>query len=138
MVRALRGAAAVLWLAGSGCTSLREIPRSQYAAKPERKDVHVLTREGLAYEFDYVEIDADTLVGYRRRDTEGPVPDYSTLRLALDDVSRLEARQVNWTRTGLIGAAGAAVVVAAGMRVASQSSGSEGSGGGKPPGGGIP
>lgn len=127
-----------LWLAGSGCTSLREIPRTEYAARPERKYVHVMTRRGLAYEFDYIQIKGDTLVGYRRRDVEGSIEDYDSLPLALDDVAKLEARQIDWTRTSLLGAAGVAVVVAAGMRVASQNSGGESSGGGKPPGGGIP
>ena len=98
-----------------GCTSLREIPRDQIAVKPERKDVRVVTRAGLQYEFDFARFEGDTLVGYRRRDVEGPIPDYATLRIALDDVARVSSREVDWTRTAIIGGGVAAVGIAAGL-----------------------
>ena len=44
--RALSGALLGLWIAASGCTSLREIPRADYNTMPERKGVRVETREG--------------------------------------------------------------------------------------------
>jgi hypothetical protein len=133
--RWLRAALAAAWLVGPGCTSLREIPRSQYAAEQDRRDVHLTTREGLAYEFDYVHVDGDTLTGFKRRDIEGPIDEYASLRIALDDVARLEARGVDWKRTTIVGGSIAVVVAAAGLAVANKNSGSgnEGSGGGKPP-----
>ena len=67
------------WIAGTGCTTLREVPRSEYAARPQRDHVKITTNEGLDYEFDYVRVDEDTLVGYRERDNDDPVPDIATL-----------------------------------------------------------
>src|SRR5258706_13609376 len=65
-----------LWLAGSGCTSLREIPRGEYGARTERRDVRLVTREGLKYEFDYMRVEGDTLFGYRHREVESPVEEF--------------------------------------------------------------
>jgi hypothetical protein len=110
-----RLAAAALWLAASGCTALREVPRSQYAAQPERRNVRVMTRDSLQYEFERARFAADSLVGYHRRDVEGPVEEYSTVKLALDDVSRLTTRRVDWYRTGLIGGVGLAAILAAAL-----------------------
>jgi hypothetical protein len=120
---------------GPGCTSLREIPRSQYAVQEDRRDVHVTTREGLAYEFDYIHVDGDTLTGFKRRDLETTIEEYASLHIALDDVARLEARGVDWKRTTIVGGGIALVVAAAGLAVANKNSGgsTEGSGGGKPP-----
>jgi hypothetical protein len=56
-----------LWLAASSCTSLREIPRADYSAVPERKGVRVETRDGLVYDFDYAAFTGDSLTGYRHR-----------------------------------------------------------------------
>ncbi len=98
-----------------GCTSLREIPREQLAVKPERKDVRVVTRAGLQYEFDFARFEAESLVGYRRRDVEGAVPDYATMHIALDDVARVSSRELDWTRTALIGGGVAAAGIAAGL-----------------------
>jgi len=124
---------ASLWLLGTGCTALREIPPSQYAAAPERRHVRVVTRAGLSYEFDFVKVAGDSLLGYRRRDVGGPAEDYATLAVPLEDVARLSARGVDWYRTGLIGGGVLAAVVAAGLSARSDnSSGSETSGGGTP------
>jgi hypothetical protein len=117
-----------LWLAGAGCTSLREIPRGEYGVLAERKDVRLVTGAGLKYEFDFVHIEGDTLVGFRRREVEGPIDEFGTIHLALDDVSRLEARRIDWIRTGIVGAGAAAGIVAAGA-IRNQSDGG-GSGGG--------
>jgi hypothetical protein len=123
-----------LWLAGSGCTSLREIPRGEYGVQAERRDVRLVTREGLKYEFDSMRIEGDTLIGFRRRDVEGSIEEYGSVHVALDDVGVLEARRVDWLRTGLIGAGAAAVVVAAGViRNRRNDQAPETSGGGKPP-----
>jgi hypothetical protein len=113
--RRARMAACALWLAGSGCTSLREIPRGEYGVIPERKDVRLVTRAGLKYEFDYMRVEGDTLFGYRRRDVEGPIDEFGTMRVALDDVGGLEARRLDWLRTGLVAAGVVVVVVSAGL-----------------------
>jgi hypothetical protein len=132
--RAVRIGVAVLWLAGSGCTALREVPRNQIGARPERKDVRLVTREGLVYEFDFIRVEGDTMVGYRRRDVEGPIEEYATLRVPLDDVGSLKARSIDWVRTGLIGGAiAAAVVTAALIRRGSDDGGSGESPPVKPP-----
>lgn len=122
-----------MWLAGAGCTSLREIPRGEYGVLADRKDVRIETREGLKYEFDFVHIEGDTLVGMRRRDVEGPVDEFGTVRLALDDVGRLEARRVDWLRTGVIGAGAAAALVTVGVVRNQSDHGTAGSGGTKIP-----
>jgi hypothetical protein len=120
----------------TGCTALREIPRSQYAAEPERKHVRVVTRDGLVYEFDYMTVNGDSLTGYRRRDTEGPIEDYATLQVAFEEVQKLSARSIDWTRTGLIGGGVIAAFVVKGMSNSSSSSdegGESGGGGGRVP-----
>lgn len=119
--------AAALCLAASGCTALREVPRSQYATQPERRNVRVMTRDSLQYEFERVRFAADTLTGYHRRDVEGPVEEYSTVTLALEDVSNLSTRRVDWYRTGLVGGLGLAAILAAALSRAGN-----GDGGGPP------
>jgi len=103
------------WVAGSGCTALREIPRLDYAARAQDRPIRVLTREGLSYELDEAKIEADTLVGYRRRDVQGPIDEFDTLRLPLDEVVTISARRIDWYRTGLIGGLSMAAIVAVGM-----------------------
>lgn len=100
------------WVAGSGCTALREIPRSDYVALPPHRAVRVVTREGLSYELDAAKVEADTLVGYRRRDVEGPIDEFDTLRLPLDEVATISARRIDWYRTGLVGGVSMAAIVA--------------------------
>ncbi|OGF15305.1 MAG: hypothetical protein A2W00_06905 [Candidatus Eisenbacteria bacterium RBG_16_71_46] len=131
--RALGIAACCSWLAATGCTSLREIPRGEYAALPERRDVRLETKTGLVYEFDYARFDGDTLTGFRRQDLEG-VPDfYASQPFPLDDVSRLSARRLDWYRTGMIGGGVAAVVVAAALRSATKNGSSDDTSGGGGP-----
>lgn len=111
----LAAAMATLLVAGTGCTSLREIPPSQYQQKPERQNVRVTTKEGLVYEFDFARLEGDTLVGFRQRDVPGVAQDFATLRIPLDEVSRLYARSVDWLKTGGIAAAVVAGVAVAGI-----------------------
>jgi len=124
--------------AGVGCTTLRELPRSEYATRPEREHVRVTTRDGLQYEFDVAHVSGDTLVGYRERETAGPVTDIATFAIPLDDIQRLSVRGLDWYRTGLIGGSVLAAILAAGLsRAASHNDGESSSGGGKGvPGGG--
>lgn len=123
----------VVWLLGSGCTTLREIPRSDYTAEPERQHVRLWTDEGLVYEFDYLKVSGDSLVGYRQRDVEGPVDEYATLSVPVRSVARLSARRVDWTRTGLIGGGVLAAVIVAGLNSGLGNDSGGSSGGGKVP-----
>ena len=122
-------------LAGAGCTTLRELPRSEYAARPQRDRVRVATTEGLVYEFDYVKVENDTLTGYREHDVEGPVSEESSLPLPLDQVQTMSVRGIDWYRTGLVGGGALAVLVAAGLTAVNRNSHDDGSpsGGVKPP-----
>lgn len=122
------------WSAGSGCTALREIPRPDYVARAQNRPIRVVTHEGKSYEFDSAKIEADTLVGYVRRDVEGPIDEFDTRRLPLDEVASISARRVDWYRTGLLGGLSMAGIVAAAMsRHASGGSSSGTSLCGKPP-----
>lgn len=128
--RALAGAVLVGWVCATGCTTLKEVPRQDFAARPERKGVRVETREGLVYEFDYATFDADSLTGYRHRpDVEGPVDETAMFRVALDDVDHLTTRAVDWYRTGLVGGGVIASVLAVGLQAATKAGG-DGNGGG--------
>jgi len=114
----------VAWAAGSGCTALREIPRSDYAARAQDRPIRVLTSEGLSYELDAAQIEADTLVGYRRRDVQGPIDEFDTVRLPLDEVATISARRIDWYRTGLIGGLSMAAIVAVALSGSRSSGGS--------------
>jgi hypothetical protein len=125
-----RVALCALALLAAGCTSLREIPRSEYAASPERKNVRIVTRDGLKFEFDFVTVDSDSLVGYRHRDVEGLADEYATVRIPLDDISALSARHLDWYRTGLIGGGVIAAIVAHGLTGSDNQPTDAGNGGG--------
>jgi hypothetical protein len=126
----LRVTCLIAWLAGSGCTSLREIPRTEYAAAPERKNVRIVTQDGLEYEFDLVHVTPDSLYGQRRQDVDGPFDEFATMRMSLDDVTRMSTHGVDWYRTGLIGGLGLAALLAAGLSAAHNSNNSGGDSGG--------
>ncbi len=133
--RGLRVAACVLWLSNSGCTALREIPRGQYAAEPQRDHVRIVTRDGLLYDFDYATFREDSLVGFKRREGESRIDEYASLGVPLEQVATMSTRQIDWVRTGLVGGVGLIVVLVAAYK-ASQSNNSGGSssgGGGRPP-----
>jgi hypothetical protein len=105
------------WVAGSGCTALREIPRSEYAARAQDRPIRVVTREGLSYELDAAKVEADTLVGYRRRDVQGPIDEFDTIRLPLDQVATISARRIDWYRTGAVGGLSLAAIVIGAVRL---------------------
>ena len=123
-----------LVLLANGCTSLREIPRGEYAAQPERRDVRIHTRDGLVYEFDYARVQGDSLIGFRRREVEGSFDEFGTARVALDDVDQLSSRGVDWYRTGLVGGGVLLAVIVGGLSAAGRGgNGEPSSGGGKIP-----
>jgi hypothetical protein len=105
-----RAVAALACLFALGCSSMHELPRAEYAVKPERKGVVVDTREGLHYKFDLARFSPDTLIGQHLKDTEGSFEEYNVVAIPLDAVERMQVRQTNWLRTGVI--AGAAAVAA--------------------------
>lgn len=128
---------ALLALTLGACTTLREVPRTELAAHPERKGVAVETRDGLLYQFDRATFDADSMSGFRERsDIEGPFGHVVRVRIALEDVARLSVRSIDWYRTGLIGGGviGAAIGVGIGTgAIGSSGGGSSGGGGIRPP-----
>ena len=129
----LRWGMALSWLAGSGCSTLREIPRSEYDAREQRRDVRVEMSDGRVFEFDEVHVEGDTLTGYRRQDTEESVDAFATVRLPLEDVGHLRARAVDWYKTGLLSVGILGVVVVAGLSIsANNNTDTSSSGGGKP------
>ena len=131
--RAMSAVVLAAWLVMNGCTTLREIPRADFATRSERKGVRVETRDGLVYEFDYATFDPDSLTGYRNRaDAEGPADQVAMHKVALDDVSRLTTRKVDWYRTGLVGGGVIAGVIAVGLQQAAKNGGDSGGGGGGP------
>ena len=103
-------------IALDGCSAVREIPRAQLSDQPDQRDVVVDMRNGLHYEFDSARFGADSLWGYKRSEDEGDLAEVSTTPLALDDVSRVTVRRLDWYRTGLtmagVLAGGIAVAVA--------------------------
>ena len=132
--RTVRAAIALLSLLGAGCTSLREIPRSEFGTRPERRDIRVHTRDGLVYEFDVAKVANDSLVGYKRRDVEGVADEFATVRMALDDIDHLEGRGIDWYRTGLVGGGALVAVIVGGLSANHNTGNSEpSSGGGKTP-----
>ena len=132
----LRLACGLTWLAGSGCSTLQEIPRAEVAANTRQKSVQVITVDGLRYDFDFVDFRADSLIGYRRRDVEGAFDDFATVRLANQDLDHVYGHTLDWYRTTLLLGGVVAVIAAAGLSVAHNSNlggGSSGGGGGRVP-----
>lgn len=102
----------------NGCTTMREVPRTELAVQAHRKGVRVETRDSLVYTFDWATFDADSLTGYRERaELEGTLEEVSVHKIALDDVQRLTARRVDWYRTGLLSGSIVVAAVAAGLTV---------------------
>ena len=133
--RGLRVAACLLWLSGQGCTALREIPRGEFATEPQRDHVRIVTRDGLLYEFDYATFGADSITGFKRRQTETHVAEYDSLGMPLEQVAHLSTRQVDWMRTALVGGVGMLVVLIGAYKASQSNNGGNdsGGGGGRPP-----
>ncbi|MFN8588071.1 MAG: hypothetical protein U0704_09765 [Candidatus Eisenbacteria bacterium] len=115
----------VSFVLANGCTTMREVPRTELAAVAQRKGVRVVTRDSLVYTFDWATFDADSLTGYRERDElETTLQEVAVHRIALDDVQRLTARRVDWYRTGMLSGSIVVAAVAAGLTVTALKGGS--------------
>lgn len=126
----------------SGCSSLAQVPRGEFASVPVRKSVLVRTNDGEQYAFDRAVITADSLTGtgYQQRtivlpDGQPSVEEVVTeVRLPLERIASLQQKRRDWGRTAKwgAGAAGAAAfVIAVGTNVIEEDG--AGPGGGKGP-----
>ena len=124
----------------TGCSTLAQVPRGEFASVPVRKSVLVRTLEGEQYAFDRAVISADTLtgIGYRQHtiilaDGQPSIEEVATeVRLPLDHVASLQEKRRDWGRTtrwGLGAAGAAAFVIAVGTRTINDDG--AGPGGGK-------
>jgi hypothetical protein len=134
--RPLAAAILVLYVAATGCSSMRELPIAEVTSDSASRGMRVMTVDGLVYDFDEVTVTGDSLVGQRvRTDLEGPASVVVTHRIALADVQRAEARRMDWARTGMTAGGVLAAVLVAGLGAAIKKS-SGGSSGGSSSGGG--
>ena len=128
----------------AGCSSLAQVPRSEFAAEPLRKGVLVRTADGEQFSFDRAVITADTLtgVGYQQRtvvlaDGQPSVEEIATeVRLPLERIVSLQQKRRDWGRTAKwgLGAAGAAAfVIAVGTNSADEPPANPGGGRGPGP-----
>lgn len=101
-------------LAAGGCTTLRQVPPADMLAGTERRDVRVELLDGRRYDFDVVKFGADSLTGFRRRESAADFAEYDAQAIAFGDVGRMAARRTDWYRTGLVALGGivGAVVIA--------------------------
>ncbi len=136
MIRTRACSAALLagWLATSGCMTMREIPREEFATRAAHRPVRVETREGLLYEFDYADFAGDTLVGYRSRtDTEGAIDQVTELHIPYEELQRVSVRQLDWRRTSMIGGGTLAAALVMGLKLSQKQDNTQStSPGGKP------
>src|SRR5689334_15834604 len=114
--------AVVVLFTMTGCSSLVQVPRGEFAAAPTRRNVLIRTDSGQQYAFDRVSVTADSLfgTGYQqqlvvRSDGESQIDEVTTdVRLPLANITSLSEKKRNWKRTTKWGvgalAAGAFVV----------------------------
>lgn len=110
--RRLRFGLTLLCVGASGCSVLRELPRDQYAAVPERRDVRVETRAGERHDFERIVVRGDSLTGFERTESEGSFEDFQSVRLGFEDIAKMSVRSVDWYRTGIVGGLALGVVLA--------------------------
>jgi len=134
----------VATLAVTGCSSMAQVPRGEFAAEPVRKGVLVRTADGEQFSFDRAVISADTLtgIGFQQRtvvlaDGQPSVEEIATeVRLPLEKIVSLQQRRRDWGRTAKwgLGAAGAAAfVIAVGTNSADEPPANPGGGRGPGP-----
>ena len=135
--------ALAVFLTASGCSSLVQVPRAQFAAEPSRKNVLIRTESGQQYAFDRVDVTADSLfgTGYQqqtivRGDGESQIEEVATqVRLPLTEVTSLSERKKDWGRTtkwGVGALAAGAFVVAVGTSKGNDNTAKPGTGKGPP------
>ena len=135
--------ALAVFAASSGCSSLVQVPRAEFAAEPVRKNVLIRTESGQQYAFDRVDVTADSLfgTGYQqqtviRSDGETQVDEIATqVRLPLAEVTSLSERKKDWGRTtkwGVGALAAGAFVVAVGTSSGDDDEAKPGTGKGNP------
>jgi hypothetical protein len=96
----------------SGCSTYREIPRSDLAPDASLDDIRVATLEGFEYRFDRAEVAADTLFGFYQVTVERVGPGRQVwyedvLRrqgIPLAQVARVELVRKDPVRTAIWGA----------------------------------
>ena len=127
----------------SGCSSLVQVPRADFAAEPVRKNVLIRTDLGEQYAFDRVDVTADSLfgTGYQQRmvirgDGESQLDEVATdIRLPLASITSLSEKKRDWSRTtkwGVGALAAGAFVVAVGTSKGNDDEAKPGGGKGAP------
>ena len=135
--------AVIFFVTASGCSSLVQVPRADFAAQPVRKNVLIRTDLGEQYAFDRVDVTADSLfgTGYQqktvvRSDGESQIEETATLvRLPLANITSLSEKKRDWGRTtkwGVGALAATALVVAVGTSSANTDEARPGGGKGPP------
>jgi len=135
--------AVIFFVTASGCSSLVQVPRADFAAEPVRKNVLIRTDLGEQYAFDRVDVTADSLfgTGYQqktvvRSDGESQIEETATLvRLPLANITSLSEKKRDWGRTtkwGVGALAATALVVAVGTSSANTDEARPGGGKGPP------
>jgi hypothetical protein len=110
----------------TGCSSMVQVPRAEFAAESNRKNILVRTQAGEQFAFDQATFSADSLVGvgYQQRtvilaDGQPSVEEVATrVSVSLDQVTTLTEKRRDWGRTakwGLGIAAAGAFVAAVGL-----------------------
>ena len=135
--------AVLFFVTASGCSSLVQVPRADFAAEPVRKNVLIRTDLGEQYAFDRVDVTADSLfgTGYQqktvvRSDGESQIEETATLvRLPLANITSLSEKKRDWGRTtkwGVGALAATALVVAVGTSSGNTDEAQPGGGKGPP------
>ena len=93
--------------AATGCSSLVQVPRAEFASQPVRKNVWIRTQTGEQYAFERAEFTADSLlgIGFQEKavlqsDGQPLIEEVQTsVRIPLDGVTSLAEKRRNWRRT---------------------------------------
>jgi hypothetical protein len=135
--------AVLVFASASGCSSLVQVPRAQFAAAPVRRNVLIRTDSGQQYAFDRVSVTADSLfgTGYQQRmvirsDGESQLDEVTTdIRLPLAGITSLSEKKRDWKRTtrwGVGALAATGFVVAVGTSKGNTDTAKPGGGKGSP------